>query len=357
MPDAMSAPSVPAPRVSVAMSVYNDVGYVAQAVESVLTQDFGDFEFLIVDDGSTDGSGEVLEALAAKDHRIRLFRRENRGLVASLNQMIDEARGDLIARMDGDDLCLPGRFAAQVAFLDAHPEVGALGTQFYEIDGEGQLGDTSFRHPTEPEALRGVLAHQPPICHPSAMIRTSLLRELGGYRPVFRHCEDYDLFLRLSRRTDLANLPDVLLHYRRWGNQVSVLHNLAQSMGAAIAWEAHRSVLAGRGDPIIGLTQFPPIEQLDALFGRTGVSEAVRIRLVDRLRYSPKALRGDDYEMMRAHVAAGGTMAGPWRTVARLVRLGLPWRAARLAAALVRGRFARPAAPAKPPAKRATRAF
>jgi glycosyltransferase involved in cell wall biosynthesis len=122
------------PAISVAMSVYNGERFLAEAIESVLGQTFADLEFLIVDDGSTDGSRAMIEAYAAKDARIRPILRENRGLIASLNQMLDEARAPLVARMDADDVCLPERLAQQVAFLDAHPDYGVLGCWTVDID-------------------------------------------------------------------------------------------------------------------------------------------------------------------------------------------------------------------------------
>ena len=128
-----------APRVSVAMSVYNNEAVVGQAIDSILAQTFDDFEYLIVNDGSSDRSPAILDAYARRDPRIRVFHRPNRELIACLNFMISEARAPLIARMDGDDVSLPDRFAKQVAYFDQHPACGVLGTNTNEIDEAGIL--------------------------------------------------------------------------------------------------------------------------------------------------------------------------------------------------------------------------
>ena len=115
------------PAISVAMSVYNGEQFLAEAIDSVLAQTFRDFELLVLDDGSSDSTPTIIKAYAAKDARIRPIIRENRGLIASLNQLLDESRAPLVARMDTDDVCLPERFAQQIAFLNMHPDYGVVG--------------------------------------------------------------------------------------------------------------------------------------------------------------------------------------------------------------------------------------
>ncbi len=325
------APATPA--ITVAMSVYNAAPFLAQAIESILAQTLGDFEFLIVNDGSSDGSAEIIEAYAARDSRIRPIHQANRGLVASLNRMIGEARAPLIARMDGDDISRPERFARQVAFLDANPDFGVVGTLTVNIDEAGNESWLNADQPTSWDGFLDALKDKPLLCHPSTMIRTEMLRAAGGYRAAFKHCEDYDLWLRLSERTKLTSLPDRLLLYRYSDSQVSEKHIYAQALGAAIAWLAHVEREAGRPDPIDGLASLPPLESLDSLFGRPGVARAVREIVAPRLIYSPVALRGDGYDLVLSH-ARDGAREGMWKTAARLVRFGKPGRALKLAAAL-----------------------
>jgi GT2 family glycosyltransferase len=326
------APATPA--ITVAMSVHNAAPYLGLAIESILAQTVADFEFLIVNAGSSDLSGEIIDSYAARESRIRPIHQDNRGLVASLNRMIDEARAPLIARMDADDISKPERFEKQLAFLDSNPDFGVVGTLTVNIDEQGKESWLNADQPTSWAGFRDSLKDKPLLCHPSAMIRTGLLREAGGYRSAFRHCEDYDLWLRLSERTKLCSLPDRLLLYRYSDSQVSEKHIYAQAVGAAVAWLAHLEREAGRPDPIDGLESLPPIDSLDSLFGRPGVARAVRDIAAPRLIYSPVALKGEGYDLVLGHVR-DGAREGMWRTAARLVRFGEHGRALKLAAALV----------------------
>ena len=322
------------PRISVAMSVYNNAPYLGAAIESVLAQTLTDFEFLIVDDGSTDGSGDILDAFAARDSRITVLHQPNAGLIASLNRMIAMARAPLIARMDGDDIALPERFARQLAFLDARPDVGVLGTGCTCIDEQGRPSSYKFDNVTTPAEVLADLKNGPPLCHPSVVMRVDAVRAVGGYHRAYLHCEDYDLWLRLSEHVAMANLPDRLLLYRQSASQVSNRHAYVQKIGAAVAWEAHVERMAGRPDPTEALDELPPMRDLDALFGREGVFEAVREKVVLGSVYTASTLRGAGFDLMLAHIREGGATAGLWRTVARLLTLGEPKRAARLATAL-----------------------
>jgi glycosyltransferase involved in cell wall biosynthesis len=322
------------PRISVAMSVYNNAPYLAHAIESILAQTLHDFEFLIVDDGSTDGSGEIIDRFAADDSRIRPIHQANAGLIVSLNRMIDEARAPLIARMDGDDIALPERFTRQVAFLDANPDIGVLGTGCTCIDEDGRPSVYKFDNVTTPEDVVEDLKNGPPLCHPSVIMRRDAVRAVGGYHRAYKHCEDYDLWLRLSENVRMANLPERLLLYRQSETQVSNRHAYVQKIGAAIAWEAHVERMAGRPDPTESLDALPPMDQLDRIFGREGAFRTVREKVALGIVYTPAALRGEGFDLMLAHIRAGGATDGFWRTVARLFTLGEPSRALRLATAL-----------------------
>ena len=326
----------PIPRVSVIMSVYNNEAVVAQAIDSILEQTFGDFEFLIVNDGSTDGSRAILDAYARRDSRIRLFHEPNRGLIASLNLMLERARGELIARMDGDDIALPARFERQVAYFDMHPDCGVLGTNTHEIDDAGAVTECTDFHPFDHAEILIALRQASPFCHSSVMMRRDVLAAAGGYRAAYRHCEDYDLWLRLSTRTRLANLPDRLLLYRRSPGQVSNRHAAVQQTGAAIARIAHEGRMAGRPDPTEGLAVLPSVDALDTLFAQPGVTRRVRAEVAPNLVYSREAMRGEGFDMLLAHIEAGGTRDGLWRTVLRLLGFGETMRALRLAHTLIR---------------------
>lgn len=216
------------PRITVLLPVHNGGAYLDAAVRSILGQTFPDFELLAIDDGSTDGSGEVLRGY--RDPRLRLVENSrNLGIVETLNRGLSLARGEYIARMDSDDISLPERFERQSRFLDAHPEVGVVGTSGGLIDGrEESLG--SFRYPLSHEAICFSLHFFNPLAHPSVMMRREVVLSSGGYRSVglsrgeTSFPEDYDLWWRLSDLTRLANLPNRLLLLRKHVGTVTARH-------------------------------------------------------------------------------------------------------------------------------------
>lgn len=323
------------PQVAVIMSVFNGAPYLEEAVRSIQEQAFRDFEFLIVDDGSTDGSGVILDRLAARDRRIRILRQSNRGLIHSLNRAISESHAPILARMDADDVSEPERLERQMAFLASHPRFGLVGAQMAILDEDDSSSPAPWLFPTTPEGFMAALEDSPLICHPAVMMRRDVVADLGGYRTAFVCCEDYDLWLRMSERTLACSLPETLLRYRRHPHQVSTRDFVRQQINSGIAWEAYCERRANRQDPTAELTTLPSVDELDALFGRPGVAAAVRARVVSRLIYSPPALRGEGYEMVLDQARNGfSTELRLWRTVARLTRLGLYGRAIRLAAAL-----------------------
>jgi hypothetical protein len=168
------------------------------------------------------------------------------------------------------------------------------------------------------------------------MLRRDLVLGVGGYHAAFKHCEDYDLWLRLASITRICSIPDRLMKYRHYPDQVSSRHIVEQQINAAVAFYAWQERQAGRADPTEGLSAMPPLDQIDALFGRSGVAASVLARAVPNFLYSPIALRTDGFDLMMRHVSNGGSRTGLKRTVARLVRLGEPGRALKLAGALAR---------------------
>lgn len=215
MPDSRKDQAFALAVVSVIMPVYNAEHYVAEAVESILAQTFRDFEFIIIEDGSTDGSLSILQRYAKQDSRIRLVSRPNKGLTKSLNEGIAMARGEFIARMDADDISLCERLCKQVSYLRSHPECVALGCNVFVVDPDGQqLGELSVN--TEHERIDAVLLGGAgvAICHPASMLRLEAVKAVGGYREEYAVAQDRDLFLRLAEYGCLANLPTVLFKYR-----------------------------------------------------------------------------------------------------------------------------------------------
>ncbi len=208
------------PRVTVLMSVHNGGRWLRAAIDSVLAQTWGDFEFLILDDASTDDSVAQIEAV--RDERIRLIRLPaNVGLTRSLNCGLHAARGEIIARQDSDDLSAPERLARQIAFLDSHPRVAVVGAQARLIDAEGRSrGNRDL--PLEAASVRWLSLLENPVIHTAATFRTRVIREeLGGYGESFPCCQDYDLWTRVMARREVRNLGERLVQVREHGGSIS----------------------------------------------------------------------------------------------------------------------------------------
>lgn len=211
--------SAPPPRVTVFMPVYNRARLVGPAIESILAQSFGDFELLLVDDGSTDDSVAAISAFA--DPRIRLLRNEaNLGIARTRQRGLGEARGTYLAVLDSDDQAAPRRLERQVAFLDAHPSVATVGGWAREFDETGAVRSGIKPLPLVPAELKARLLFRTCHHHSSTMSRVSVLREFG-YDPAFPVVEDYDLFSRIATSHELANLPHVLLRRRVHSGRVT----------------------------------------------------------------------------------------------------------------------------------------
>lgn len=208
------------PEVTVLLCVFNGADHLNEAIDSVLHQSFKDFELLIIDDGSTDGTPGIVKNVP--DQRVRSIRHDtNRGLISRLNEGLEQATGRYIARMDADDLCHQERLERQYQFLETHPEVGVVGTAVRIINGEGR-GRIVYQYPEDHEVIDWVLPFVCPLAHPSIMMRRDLVRSVGGYAASAMHAEDYDLWERLLPRTHFANIPQPLLRLRKHNASVTV---------------------------------------------------------------------------------------------------------------------------------------
>ncbi len=207
------------PTVSVVMSVHNGLPFVLEAVDSVLGQDYDDFELVVVDDGSTDGTFDALARCG--DTRMLLVQRPHLGRVAALNHALGLARGCYVANLDADDVALHGRLALPVRFLDEHPEVAVVGAAV-----EPYVGPSAGRRPRRPRrlprsdrAIRWSFLFRNPVFHSSATFRAAALAEVGGYDPAYAERHDADLLLRLGQRYQLANLDAPLAAKRLHAGQ------------------------------------------------------------------------------------------------------------------------------------------
>ncbi|QWD91101.1 glycosyltransferase [Polynucleobacter sp. MWH-Braz-FAM2G] len=199
--------------ISVILPVFNSVKYILASVNSILNQSFSDFELIIIDDGSTDGSYEILTSIS--DPRIRLVRNEkNIGLVDSLNLGLQLAKGVYIARMDHDDISLPLRLEKQFRFLSSNSNIGVLGTGYQLIDQLGRRGHV-YQQPSSHEEIAWAMSFLCPIAHPTVMFRSSIIWNEPAYLKLASYAEDYELWERLSLKYNFANLPEPLLLLRK----------------------------------------------------------------------------------------------------------------------------------------------
>jgi glycosyltransferase involved in cell wall biosynthesis len=297
------------PTVSVLMPVHNAARYLVEAVQSILGQTFTDFEFLIIDDGSTDRSRAILEQYAARDPRIRLTSRPNTGYAVALNELLRLARGEFLARMDADDVALPERLARQVDYLRAHPDVVCVGTAVCFIDSAGRyLRDAhpGMDHETIQERA---LAGDCPLNHPSVMMRRAAVEAVGGYHVEFEPAEDLDLWLRLGEVGRLTNLTEPLMNYRQHPGSFSERHQrLQRERSAAAVLEACRR----RGIPprTVAMSPWRPVDR--------------RSRMQTYVGYGRRGLERGDYPMA-LHYGLQAIGQAPWRPagwglVARVLR-------------------------------------
>jgi|SRR5579859_3710667 len=236
------------PRVSVALPVWNAEAFLSKAIESILSQTLADLELVVVDDGSTDATAEILEDFQARDPRIRVHRQANSGFVDAVNAALALCSADYVARMDADDIAVGDRLERQCQFLEHHPEVGIVGGTVVVIDAAG-IALNTWRVPESDRQLRAALQHTNPFCDPAVVVRRSALRSVGTYRRAFGPSADYDLWLRISERYQLGALAAPVLRYRWHASQLSTRDVHTQLLGLVAARQASRLRSTNGTDP------------------------------------------------------------------------------------------------------------
>jgi hypothetical protein len=264
------------PTVSVVMVVCNVDRFLAEAIESILQQTYRDFEFVIVDFGSTDKSKEIVAAYAAKDSRIKLHEIPHCGLGAARNAGCLLAHGKYIALMDADDVSVPERLMWQVEFIETHPQIGMVGGNVELMDANGAslaesvlLSGVILDRPVGDAELKSALLTFCPFWQDAVLMRREAFAMVGGYRAVFNQSEDYDLWARISEHFEVANLKEVVFKYRMHPHQMSVRRRKQQtlcSMSVRASAAARRS---GNPDPMDSAKEITP----ELLIG-LGISEA-----------------------------------------------------------------------------------
>ena len=251
------------PLVSVVMAVRNVERFLAEAIESILSQTYSNFEFVITDFGSTDNSKSIISRYAANDTRIRFHEIPACTLPVARNAGCSLARGEYIAVMDADDVCLPDRLASEVEFLKRHPEVAFLGGAVQWIDAAGSPLEV-HSHPTDFREIKSELATHCTFWHPTVLMRKQAFASVGGYRGAFVYAHDYDLALRVAEKDECANLPNVVLKYRIHSSQVTLKKQRQQTLCKLAAQASATSRKRNNLDPLDAVTEITPavLEQL-----------------------------------------------------------------------------------------------
>ena len=215
------------PKISVLMPVYNGEKYIRETIQSVLDQTCADFEFFIIDDGSTDTTKEIISGFS--DERIILFESAHGGIVQALNIGLEKSQGQYIVRIDADDVCVPHRFATLLAYMEEHSNVLVCGSWATKINEDGEMRGRLKHPPVEDAAIRKYAILHNPFIHPSVIMRKEVIERVGGYRG-FKHNEDYELWTRILKVGRGHNIPEQLILYRVHDNQVTRKANLHMRM-------------------------------------------------------------------------------------------------------------------------------
>jgi glycosyltransferase involved in cell wall biosynthesis len=307
------------PRISVLLPVYNDEKYVGAAVESILRQSFRDFELVIVNDGSTDDTPAILESLAEADDRIRLYHQENRGVSGTRNRLIELARGQFIANMDGDDISAADRLEVQIDYLRRHPEVDLVGTQMEYIDPQGQpTGKPVTTTPTDPATITWQLLFGMCVFHATwCARRETMLTE--AYDPDFRYAEDYDLISRLSRCHTIANVDQPLYKVRESPSRIS--NEKAEEQAATARAVMHREHRVLLGDDYDRALSQALIQGSDIGLAAVRYGTQLAIRLAERQGFSATE-RTIVLRRLYDRIACATTTTVLHKAAARLLRGG-----------------------------------
>lgn len=235
------------PKVTVLMSVYNGERFLRESINSILSQTFKDFEFLIINDGSTDRTKEILESY--DDPRIRVVDNDkNVGLTRSLNKGLELAKGEYIARMDADDVSLPERLEEQAGFFDRNPEVVLLGNWVEIIDDGGNITGI-IRYPVNHCFIAWTLLFKTCLAHPTVMYRREEVLKIGGYNNSLKYTQDYDLWIRLSRIGKISQIPRILLKIRKLAGSIEYRFQKQQvEIAENVAFYYAKTILSGISD-------------------------------------------------------------------------------------------------------------
>ena len=242
--------------ISVLMTVYNDEKYLNKSIESILNQSFRGFEFIIINDGSTDSTTDILNYYSSIDSRIRVFHKTNTGMTKALNFGLSISQGKYIARMDSDDISFPKRLEIEFEFLENNPDIDLIGGAAQIIDDMDNvigLRNIGVKNPKK------TLSHQNIFQHTDIMFRRSILKKVIGYREKFRNAQDYDLWLRISDVSEIAKIPDILGQWRLNAGGYTIARNYEQNTETNVIKKFHQQRLQKGYDDYEQYSPKPPV--------------------------------------------------------------------------------------------------
>lgn len=221
-------------KISIVVSIYNADQTISNMIESVINQTYKDFELILINDGSTDTSLEIIKEYIQKDNRIILIDKKNSGLTKSLNLGLKKAQGKYIARLDADDIWLPNKLEQQVAYLEAHKEYALVGTAYNEIDDNGKIIYDKQRTIllNSYEDILNNIEKLNPFFHSSVLFRREILETVGFYNETFKYTQDYEYWVRIISKYKVANLTQVLASRRYSENMISIIKEKEQRIFA-----------------------------------------------------------------------------------------------------------------------------
>lgn len=299
--------------VSVLMTAYNAVPFIESAVNSILNQTFTDFEFIIVNDGSTDGTQAFLETLT--DPRIKVFDEPNRGTAGGSNFGLQHCRRKYVARMDADDVSLPTRLEEQYKFMESNPQVSLVGTQI-QIIGEERLGMEVAIPLKHAQIYQALIDRNHGMNHGSCFYRNELIQKIGGYWKIHKMFDDWDMFLRMAEQGELANLPQVLYQYRTLSN--SLVGSKLKEMRDHFAYSIECARCRKIGEPSPELSDF--MAELEKRPWTTRTLENLGVYALNQYRVATAELCAN--KPIRGYARLGwAAICSPQRTLNRLGRI------------------------------------
>ena len=279
-------------EVSIIMCCYNSEDWISKTIESVLKQDFPKFEFIIINDGSTDSTKNILDQYVRQDRRIKVFNQKNHGLTKSLNTAIDYAKNNWIARIDSDDICESNRISKQINFISEsnNIKIYLIASSWIGIDNIGNEISRNKYILNSKQIKNRIKNFIPTLSHSTVMFNKNIFKKIGGYRERLKTCQDIDLWIRFSEIGEIECITDFLVKVRSHNRQITKLRRREQLINSSIAFVSYILRKKNYSDPIVTLSdedylsfqQFIEKSLTENFFSLLTILEKIKINLIKR---------------------------------------------------------------------------